>query len=63
VRRQDSLARLLRFQQQVKYVELSGHPLFRDRYIEHMTFPEGIDVRNEGEANGRNTTSGRGGSE
>jgi uncharacterized 2Fe-2S/4Fe-4S cluster protein (DUF4445 family) len=40
VRDEPTLDRMQRFQSSVEYVELSGHALFQDRYIERMTFPD-----------------------
>lgn len=40
-----TLGRMQEFQSSVEYVELSGHPLFQERYIEQMTFPDPNEVK------------------
>jgi uncharacterized 2Fe-2S/4Fe-4S cluster protein (DUF4445 family) len=41
LRQGDTLDRMIRLHRDIDYIELSGHPFFQERYIEHMTFPEG----------------------
>ncbi|MFP4426398.1 MAG: ASKHA domain-containing protein [Spirochaetaceae bacterium] len=40
LRNSPTLSRMQSFQGKVEYLELSGHALFQDRYIERMTFPD-----------------------
>ena len=42
-----TLARMQRFQSSVEYLELSGHALFQDRYIEQMTFPDQQELKTQ----------------
>lgn len=52
LRQANTLERMRRFQSGVTYIELSGHPYFQERFIDHMTFPE------EGTGNAKETVGG-----
>ena len=43
IRESGTLERAESLAQAVRYVELSGHPLFQERYIEHMMFNQEDD--------------------
>lgn len=40
IRRETILERIQALASRARYVELSGHPRFQERYVEHMIFPE-----------------------
>jgi uncharacterized 2Fe-2S/4Fe-4S cluster protein (DUF4445 family) len=40
IRESGTLERTIALADNARYIELSGHALFQERYIEHMTFPE-----------------------
>jgi uncharacterized 2Fe-2S/4Fe-4S cluster protein (DUF4445 family) len=47
IRDAPTLPRMQRFQSSVEYLELSGHALFQDRYIEQMTFPDQQELKTQ----------------